>query len=175
MMAGLIPQQNSLFGVTLELTWVYCIYETDKGGIMEVYIAQTQQELERAADIFLQLRPAFNVTSLCEQITQQQKQGYQVAYVELNGRVVCVAGFTVSLKLAWGKSMYIDDLVTDSKTRSVGAGKQMIEWLKMYAKNEGCREIHLDSGGQRYGAHRFYFREGFNITSHHFVLNNISE
>ena len=51
----------------------------------------------------------------------------------------------------------------------------MIEWLKTYAKNEGCREIHLDSGVQRYGAHRFYLREGFNITSHHFVLNNVSD
>jgi GNAT superfamily N-acetyltransferase len=142
---------------------------------MEVHIAKTQQELERAATVLVQLRPAFNIASLCEQIIQQQKQGYQVAYVELDGRVVCVAGFTVNLKLAWGKSIYVDDLVSDSDTRSVGAGKHMIEWLKMYAKNEGCREIHLDSGVQRYGAHRFYLREGFNITSHHFMLNNVSD
>ncbi len=142
---------------------------------MEVHIAKTQQELERAATVLVQLRPAFNIASLCEQIIQQQKQGYQVAFVELDGRVVCVVGFTVNLKLAWGKSIYVDDLVTDSDTRSVGAGKHMIEWLKTYAKNEGCREIHLDSGVQRYGAHRFYLREGFNITSHHFVLNNVSD
>lgn len=142
---------------------------------MEVHIAKTQQELERAATVLVQLRPAFNIASLCEQIIQQQKQGYQVAFVELDGRVVCVVGFTVNLKLACGKSIYVDDLVTDSDTRSVGAGKHMIEWLKTYAKNEGCREIHLDSGVQRYGAHRFYLREGFNITSHHFVLNNVSD
>lgn len=31
-------------------------------------------------------------------------------------------------------------------------------------------ELHLDSGVQRYGAHRFYLRHGMDITSHHFRL-----
>jgi hypothetical protein len=46
----------------------------------------------------------------------------------------------------------------------------MIEWLKAHARELGCRQLHLDSGVQRFGAHRFYLRHGFNIASHHFSI-----
>ena len=46
----------------------------------------------------------------------------------------------------------------------------MMDWLVGRAKERGCDELHLDSGVQRYGAHRFYLRYGMDITSHHFRL-----
>ena len=46
----------------------------------------------------------------------------------------------------------------------------MMDWLKGHAREHGCGQIHLDSGIQRFPAHRFYLREGFNIASHHFSI-----
>ena len=135
---------------------------------MKVKIAKTDSELEQVSSVILQLRPAFNKKSLRAQIEEQQRNGYQIAYVESDGQAICVAGFVMGIKLAWGKYIYIDDLVTDKSYRSTGAGKLIMDWFKTYAKEMGCEQIHLDSGVQRFPAHRFYLREGFDIASHHF-------
>jgi GNAT superfamily N-acetyltransferase len=101
---------------------------------------------------------------------EQMRQGYRIAWVEADGEVLCVAGFVIGLKLAWGRHIYVDDLVTAERHRSTGAGAAMIAWLKQHAREQGCRELHLDSGVQRFAAHRFYLRERFDIESHHFSI-----
>jgi GNAT superfamily N-acetyltransferase len=140
---------------------------------MNVRIAETDADLARIADVLLELRSTFNRDTLIAQIGQQRQTGYQIAYVESDGEVLCVAGFVVGMKLAWGKHIYVDDLVTADRHRSKGAGAQMIEWLKSYALQLGCNQLHLDSGVQRFAAHRFYLREGFNIGSHHFSIADL--
>ena len=112
---------------------------------------------------------------LIEQIKRQQANGYQLAYVMEGGQVLCVAGFVISDKLAWQKHVYIDDLVTCEIQRSSGAGKYLLDWLKAYAKEQGCQQLHLDSGVQRFGAHKFYLREGFTISSHHFAITDLQD
>jgi len=141
---------------------------------MNIRLAETEAELERAADVLLQLRTSFRKEELLRQIREQQRHGYRVAYAEAGGEVVCAAGFVIGLKLAWGKHLYVDDLVTSESHRSQGAGAKMIAWLKAYARQMGCDQIHLDSGVQRFGAHRFYLREGFDITSHHFSVRGLT-
>ena len=112
-----------------------------------------------------------SVLQLQEQIQRQQQTGYRLAYSvdESNGETICVAGFVIQEKLAWGRHMYVDDLVTSENARNTGAGTQMITWLTDYGRQHGCGELHLDSGVQRFAAHRFYLREGFEIRSHHFM------
>lgn len=139
---------------------------------MKVKLAKSDSELERASEILLQLRTGFTKESLIARIKAQQRSGYQIAYVEADGKALCVAGFVVAQKLAWGKHLYIDDLVTAERHRSTGTGKVIIDWLKSYAQALGCKELHLDSGVQRFAAHRFYLREGFSITGHHFAISD---
>jgi GNAT superfamily N-acetyltransferase len=140
---------------------------------MKVHIAESDAELERISGVLLQLRTAFDSESLIAQIKEQRQHGYQVAYVESAGEVLCVAGFVVGTKLAWGKHVYVDDLVTAGNRRSKGAGARMIAWLKSHARQLGCKQLHLDSGVQRFAAHKFYLREGFNIASHHFSITEL--
>lgn len=137
---------------------------------MEIKIAETDAEIELASEVMRQLRTSFTREELVAAIKNQRRSGYQLAYAEVDGKPVCVAGFVVTTKLAWGKGMYVDDLVTAEGYRSRGAGSAMIEWLKAHARELGCRQLHLDSGVQRFGAHRFYLRHGFNISSHHFSI-----
>jgi GNAT superfamily N-acetyltransferase len=98
------------------------------------------------------------------------ESGYRLAYVEDASRVAAVAGFRILECLAWGKFLYVDDLVTDERLRSKGHGRELLRWLAAHARENGCAELHLDSGVQRFGAHRFYLREGMDITSHHFGM-----
>lgn len=142
---------------------------------MNTKLVETHDELTAAAQLLLQLRPVYSLEAILAQIKHQQAQGYNLAIVTLEDRVVCVAGFVVTEKLAWGKHMYVDDLVTDENTRSQGAGRAMIDWLKSHCKNHGCLELHLDSGMQRKDAHRFYHREGLESTGYHFAAPVSSE
>ena len=140
---------------------------------MQVRIAESTSELEVVGSLLLQLRSGHDLGSMVSQIKTQQGRGYTVAYAEEGGRAICAAGFVIETRLAWGKHMYIEDLVTDSERRSSGLGRVMMDWLKCHARENGCEQIHLDSGIQRFPAHRFYLREGFNIASHHFSIVNL--
>ncbi|MFT4788294.1 MAG: GNAT superfamily N-acetyltransferase [Paraglaciecola sp.] len=81
------------------------------------------------------------------------------------------AGFVIASKLAWGKHLYVDDLVTAPLRRFTGVGSQMLKWLTDYGAKQQCIQLHLDSGVQPFAAHRFYLRAGFHISSHHFALD----
>lgn len=140
---------------------------SDSHGVAE------HQDVPSVLDVLLQLRPQYDSAALQAQITKQMAQGYQVVYVKSGDQVMGVAGFVVSEKLAWGKAIYVDDLVTAEQHRSKGVGECLIDWLKAYAKAQGCQQLHLDSGVQRFAAHKFYLREGFHIASHHFSMAEI--
>lgn len=62
-----------------------------------------------------------------------------------------------------GRRLYVDDLVTDGKSRSRGYGERLLQALEHKAREAGCDVLALDSGTQRSGAHRFYFRAGMHI------------
>lgn len=127
------------------------------------------EDIEAVLTVLLQLRPQFSLSSLEQQITRQQRDGYQVVYLKQQHDILAVAGFRVAEKLGWGKHLYIDDLVTNEQKRSQGAGAFLIHWLQKFAQKNGCQQIHLDSGVNRFAAHKFYFRENFTISSHHFL------
>jgi len=102
-------------------------------------------------------------------IGRMREVGYRLAAVVDDERVRCVAGFRIVDFLYTGKHLYVDDLVTDEGVRSGGHGHLILDWLAAEATKNGCGQLHLDSGVQRYDAHRFYFREGMRICSYHFA------
>jgi len=138
---------------------------------MEVKLADSNSNIDGIATVLQQLRTQFPVAYIKTQILEQMEDGYKVAYIEENNEVICVGGFVIGKKLAWGKYLYIDDLITNENTRSKSAGAEMVKWLKEHAKANGCQQLHIDSGVQRYMAHKFYLREGFIIASHHFSMS----
>ena len=68
----------------------------------------------------------------------------------------------------FGRFLYVDDLVTDTKLRSRGVGKALLSRCEAIAVELGCREFVLDSGVQRAQTHRFYFREGLVVRAFNF-------
>jgi len=115
------------------------------------------------------LRPHVSEAEFVPRVQAQQAQGYELAYAQDSGEVVAAAGFRVTEILATGRTLYVDDLVTDEARRSQGYGKAMLDWLQARARERGCQTFSLDSGTQRQEAHAFYFRERMRITSFHFA------
>ncbi|MBI3236993.1 MAG: GNAT family N-acetyltransferase [Chlamydiales bacterium] len=130
------------------------------------------QEICACYSIMRQLRPHLaEETAFIAQIQRQLTQGYHLAYCQEKDTVKAVAGFRFLEFLAWGKVLYIDDLVTDSNLRKNGFGTHLLTWLIDQAKNAKCDQVHLDSGPQRHDAHRLYLNQDFKITCHHFALD----
>jgi GNAT superfamily N-acetyltransferase len=137
-----------------------------------IQLAQTDAQIRACYPVMAQLRPHLSEEQFVAQVKRQQDQhGYQLAALHEGDRAVAVAGFRIAEFLAWGKVLYVDDLVTETKTRSQGYGNELFEWLIARANERGCDQLHLDSGVQRFGAHRFYLRRRMNITSHHFAID----
>jgi GNAT superfamily N-acetyltransferase len=135
-----------------------------------IQIATTPAEINRCFAVMSQLRPKLTVGEFVDRIREQQVEGYQLASLEYGGAIVSVAGFRVQKMLSSGKTLYVDDLVTDSGARSRGHGEAMLQWLIALAKEAGCESFSLDSGTHRLEAHAFYLRNRLRITSFHFHL-----
>jgi GNAT superfamily N-acetyltransferase len=136
-----------------------------------VALADCREEVARCFGVMRELRTALPVDStFVTQVLRQQEQGYRLAFVEADGDVRAVAGFRISENLAWGRFLYVDDLVTRATERSHGWGRMLFDWLVAEARTAGCAQLHLDSGVQRFDAHRFYLTQRMQISSHHFAL-----
>jgi GNAT superfamily N-acetyltransferase len=136
-----------------------------------ISLAESEEQIRSCYPVMAELRPHVPEQGFVERVRRQQREsGYQLAFVEQSGAVRAVAGFRVAEFLAWGRTLYVDDLVTASAERSRGHGKALFDWLVALAKASGCAQLHLDSGVQRFDAHRFYLRNRMSITSHHFSL-----
>ena len=151
----------------------------------EVKLAESSAEIARCFPVMLHLRPHLAPDEFVARIEAQQAQGYRLAYILADtpaeaeavtanedkdaSAVVAVAGFRVMEMLSTGRTLYVDDLVTDPAHRSHGHGKAILDWLQAYARQTGCATFTLDSGTQRHEAHAFYFRERMRITGFHFA------
>ena len=131
--------------------------------------AITDEEIAKCFPVMLELRPHLEKESFVRLIRDMENGGYKLAYIEESKEVVAVAGYRIFTNLAWGKNLYVDDLVTSEKYRSKGHGESMLDWLRSIARDNDCKYFHLDSGTQRHQAHKFYFRQGFIISSYHFA------
>lgn len=135
-----------------------------------IHLAQDRDQIARCFPVMQQLRPKLTAETFVSRIVQQQSEGYRLAYLEHEGEVASLAGFRVMSVLSSGRTLYVDDLITDEAMRSRGFGARMIAWLAALARDEGCETFSLDSGTHRKEAHAFYFREGFRITAFHFQM-----
>ncbi|QMS87576.1 GNAT family N-acetyltransferase [Nostoc edaphicum CCNP1411] len=137
---------------------------------MSIQLAESNFQILGCFPVISQLRPHLDQVKFVEQVQYQMKEGYKLAFLEVEKQAVAVTGFRISTCLASGKFLYIDDLVVDEFKRSHSYGQQLFQWLIEYARNHDCKHLSLDSGVQRFAAHRFYLTQRMSITSHHFSM-----
>jgi GNAT superfamily N-acetyltransferase len=138
---------------------------------VSIRLNESSSQILECFPVLAQLRPHLKQENFVEQVQRQKQSGYQLVSLKQEDRVVAVAGFVISECLAWGKYLYVYDLVVDEAVRSKGDGQALFKWLIELAKHHDCGRLELDSGVQRFEAHRFYLRQRMSITSHHFSLN----
>lgn len=132
--------------------------------------AATDGEILRCFPVMHQLRPHLAEPDFVDRVRRQELGGYRLASLEEGGEVRAVAGYRLLDNLVSGRVLYVDDLATDASVRSRGYGSSLLRWLVEEARREGCQTLELDSGVQRFEAHRFYLANRMVISSHHFRL-----
>ena len=135
-----------------------------------IRIAESPAEIADCFPIMAQLRPHLERGEFMTRVQRQVADSYRLAYLSTDSSVKAVAGYRILENLAWGRFLYVDDLVTDQAARSKGYGKALLAWLAGHACQNGCAQLHLDSGAQRKDAHRFYLREGMENAGFHFSM-----
>ena len=135
-----------------------------------IILARSDDEINACYPVMAELRPHVNQEEFLGRVKRQTAiAGYQLACA-IDSEVKAVAGFRISECLAWGKFLYVDDLVSKSDDRSKGYGGALFDWLVEHARANDCDQFHLDSGVQRFRAHRFYLQKRMAIEAHHFGL-----
>ena len=138
---------------------------------MLISVAETEQDILKCYPIMKQLRTQLAQSEFVTRVQRQKAEfGYVLAFAKDEGQVKAVAGFRISECLCDGKYLYIDDIVANEKERSKGYGGELFDWIVEHGKENGCMGIELDSGVQRFAAHRFYLRKRMKISCHHFSL-----
>lgn len=129
---------------------------------------ETDADIAACYDVMAELRPHVRREAFVPLVRELQHDGFRLACIRREGRVVAVAGYRLSTNLFCGRHLYVDDLVTAKAERSKGHGSALLAWLRALAVENDCDVFHLDSGVQRKDAHRFYLREGMELSSYHF-------
>lgn len=138
---------------------------------MDIRIARSLPEIDACYPAFSELRPHLSAEAFSDQVQRQmQAHGYVLVSLADQDRVLAAAGYRVVEYLAWGRIFYLDDLVTLTEARQRGYGSRLLDWLIAQARELECEQFHLDSGVQRFAAHRLYMSRKFHISSHHFSL-----
>jgi GNAT superfamily N-acetyltransferase len=122
-----------------------------------IRIAEGAEEIARCYPVMRELRQHISsVEEFIGRVQLQEREGYLLAYLEAGGEIRAAAGYRFQEMLYYGRLLYVDDLVTREADRSAGYGGKLFDWLVQQARERGCEHFELDSGVQRFDAHRFY-------------------
>lgn len=137
---------------------------------LHVRVAVSDADVMACFPVMRELRPQLVEAEFLARVRRQEQENFRLAFVRAADEIVAVAGYRFMEKLFSKRTLYVDDLVTRDTARSHGYGHALFQWLTERAREQGCSIIELDSGVQRFAAHRFYLRERMAIVSHHFAL-----
>lgn len=134
----------------------------------KIQLAKSEAEVRRCWSAFHELRPHLrSEEEFVECWRKQLAEGYRIVYIVENEAVGAAAGYRFFHTMAWGRILYVDDLVAVQPLHRTRLGTLLLQHLQAEAKRNGCAAVHLDTGYQRHLAHRAYLRNGFHFHCHH--------
>lgn len=137
---------------------------------MKILQATSKDDLVKCFEVMKELRPHHSLESFLETMKRMENEGYQLWYIEDEGKAVCAAGFRFTTTLYDGLIIDFDDFVTLAAARKKGYAGILFDHLVSIAKEKNIKTIHLNSNHQRFDAHRFYLNKKMKIIAHHFRI-----
>src|SRR5258706_13142995 len=104
---------------------------------MEIKIATTAEDILKCREVMYALRPHLIKEEFVSTVKEMMAEGYQLAYIEEDGKAAAAIGFRYLQYLFNGKHFYIDDLTTLPGSRSKGYGGKLLDYVAELAKEKG--------------------------------------
>ena len=137
--------------------------------MIQIQEALTDNDIQNTWEAMQLLRPHLQEAGYVELVKNMMTEGYRLAFIQVDGKVVSVMGYRHLQFLFNGRHIYIDDLSTLEAYRGKGYGSMLLNYVANIAKEKGYRSVTLDSGTHRHNAHRLYMSNGFVIQGYHFT------
>lgn len=125
------------------------------------------RELSGLYPLIRQLNPQMTRATFARRLKTMKPLGYRAAGVFNSRHMIAASGFWVRMRFWCGREFDIDNFIVDMHYRKDGVGSLLYAWLEARARAENADRIVLDSYVSSHWAHRFYLRQGFEITGYH--------
>lgn len=136
---------------------------------LEIKELNTVAEMLQHIDVIRFLYPGLSAEKYESMLQDMIPSNYGQAAVFDNGICIGISGFWLGTKLWCGKYLELDNVVIHPDHRSKGAGKLLSDYLEQKAASIGCTILVLDAYTHNFGAHKFYYNQGFGPKGFHFV------
>lgn len=143
----------------------------EKGSIEKIEIVEIShaKDCEPLFEVMSQLRPHLDRGAFREGVSRLIGDGARILAARTGGNWVGCTIFRHQFRLARGWIVYVEDLVVSSSARSLGVGAALLDEVEAAAVALGVAYCQLDSGVHRPGAHKFYFRQGYEVCAFNFL------
>lgn len=129
----------------------------------------TIEEMLSQIDTMRFLYPNITLEKYQSFLSEMVPHNYTQIAVFENEVCLGITGCWSSTKLWTGKYLEIDNFVVHPEHRSKGIGKILTDYIEQKALDLGCSSIVLDAFTGNFGAHRFYYNQGYGPKGFHFV------
>jgi GNAT superfamily N-acetyltransferase len=136
---------------------------------MKVIELTTINEMLDQIETIRFLYPNMTVEKYKNFLSEMVPHNYTQIAVFENEVCLGITGCWSATKLWTGKYLEIDNFVVNPKHRSKGIGKILTDYIEKKANELGCSSIVLDAFTGNFGAHRFYYNQGYAPKGFHFV------
>jgi len=129
----------------------------------------TPKDIKRIVPLIQELNPELDKQT----IESNQKEMFGIANYRCFGlfksdHLIGVSSGWITVRHYSGKQMEIDNVIVTSGDQSKGYGKQFIEFIEQWSRDQECRTIELNTYVTNARSHKFYFDLGFKILGFHF-------
>ena len=127
--------------------------EKDIPRIIELLGQVLQIHADIRPDIFIPGTTKYTAGELAELLQNEEKPIYGYAFCQLKEQ-------PFSNNMVPFRSLFIDDLCVDQRTRGQHVGESLFEYVKEEARRRGCYEVTLNVWAGNTAAEKFYDKMG---------------
>jgi GNAT superfamily N-acetyltransferase len=129
----------------------------------------SESDIDRIAYFAKKLNPEKSIEELTLSINEMFSfNNYHCFGLYSGEKIVGISSCWVTVRFYSGKQIELDNVIIDDKSRSSGFGRKFLELIEVWAKENGCKTIELNTYVQNSRSHKFYFNQGYSILGFHF-------
>lgn len=127
------------------------------------------KNIDQIIELTSQLNPDLSASVLKERHFEMFKFQNHVCFgFYENNKLIGVISGWITVRLYSGKQIEIDNVIIDKNYQSKGYGETFTKEIELWAKENDCLSIELNTYLENRRSHQFYFNQGFKILGFHF-------